>query len=135
MTFIVRTAVLAVLFAPVATPIALAQQASAPAAPAASATWAASVAAEGARLAYRSAFDGYRGFTDQPVESWRKANDDVGRIGGWKAYAREGQGGGGAGGHEPAMPAGHGGMRMGPASPTPAAPAKAPAGHSGHRMP
>ena len=85
MTFIVRTAVLAVLFAPVATPVALAQQASAPA------------AAEGAGLAYRSAFDGYRGFTDQPVGSWRKANDDVGRIGGWKAYAREGQGGGAAG--------------------------------------
>ena len=129
MTSIVRTAVLAVLFAPVATPVALAQQACAPAAPAASA------AAEGAGLAYRSAFDGYRGFTDQPVESWRKANDDVGRIGGWKAYAREGQGGGAAGGHEPAMPAGHGGMRTGPAAPTPAAPAKAPAGHSGHRMP
>ena len=123
MTSIVRTAVLAVLFAPVATPVALAQQASAPA------------AAEGPRPAYRSAFDGYRGFTDQPVGSWRKANDGVGRIGGWKAYARESQGGGAAGGHEPAMPAGHGGMRTEPASPTPAAPARAPAGHSGHRMP
>ena len=126
MTSIVRTAVLAVLFAPAATPVALAQQASAPAAPA---------AAAGARPAYRSAFDGYRGFTDQPVESWRKANDDVGRIGGWKAYARESQGDGAAGGHEPAMPAGHGGMRMGPAAPAPAATPKAPAGHSGHRMP
>ena len=123
MTFIVRTAVLAVLFASVATPAALAQQASAPA------------AAEGAGSAYRSAFDGYRGFTDQPVESWRKANDDVGRFGGWKAYAREGQGGGDVGGREPAMPAGHGGMRMGTVAPTPAAPPKAPAGHSGHRMP
>ncbi|MEP7207032.1 MAG: hypothetical protein ABI920_08835 [Casimicrobiaceae bacterium] len=39
--------------------------------------------------AYTSAFDGYRGFADQPVESWRAANDLVGRIGGWQAYARE----------------------------------------------
>ena len=92
-------------------------------------------AAEGAGSAYRSAFDGYRGFTDQPVQSWRKANDDVGRIGGWKAYAREGQGGGAVGGPQPAIPIGHGGMRMGTAAPIPAAPAKAPAGHSGHRMP
>ena len=129
MTFIVRTAVLAVLFAAVATPVALAQQASVPATPAAPA------AVAGAGSAYRSAFDGYRGFTDQPVGSWRKANDDVGRIGGWKAYARESQDGGAAGGHEPAMPAGHGGMRTEAPSPTPAAPAKAPAGHSGHRMP
>ena len=101
MTFIVRTAVLAVLFAPAATPVALAQQASASATPATPAT------AAGTGSAYRSAVDGYLGFTDQPVGSWRKANDDVGRIGG---------------------------MRTEP-SPTPAAPAKAPAGHSGHRMP
>ena len=124
-----RTAVLTVLFATVAMPVALAQQASALAAPVVP------TAAEGAGLAYRSAFDGYRGFTDQPVGSWRKANDDVGRIGGWKAYARERQGGDAAGGHEPAMPAGHDAMRMGTAAPTPAALPKAPAGHSGHRMP
>lgn len=42
--------------------------------------------------AYRSAFAGYRPFTDQPVGSWRGANDVVGRIGGWQAYAREGAG-------------------------------------------
>ena len=130
MTFIVRTAVLAaVLLAPVATPAALAQQASALAAPVVPA------AAEGTGLAYRSAFEGYRGFTDQPLGFWRKANDDVGRIGGWKAYAGEGQGGAAASGHEPATPTGHDAMRMGTAAPTPAAPAKAPAGHSGHRMP
>ena len=40
---------------------------------------------------YRSVFDGYRAFTDQPVLSWRESNDLVGRIGGWKAYAREAQ--------------------------------------------
>lgn len=58
-----------------------------PAAPALSAS-----SATGAST-YRSAFDGYRPFNDQPVGSWRQANDLVGRIGGWEAYAREGQGG------------------------------------------
>jgi hypothetical protein len=38
---------------------------------------------------YRSAFDGYRGFEDAPPVPWREANDNVGRIGGWRAYARE----------------------------------------------
>ena len=42
---------------------------------------------------YRSAFDGYRPFADQPVTSWRQSNELVGQIGGWQAYAREGQGG------------------------------------------
>jgi hypothetical protein len=40
---------------------------------------------------YRSAFEGYRAFTDEPVRPWRETNDAVGRIGGWKAYARETQ--------------------------------------------
>src|SRR5437016_1102063 len=44
------------------------------------------------QLAYRSVFEGYRSFSEQPVVSWREANDLVGRIGGWQAYAREGQG-------------------------------------------
>lgn len=42
---------------------------------------------------YRSAFEGYRPFADEPVRSWRETNDTVGRIGGWKAYAREAQSG------------------------------------------
>jgi hypothetical protein len=37
----------------------------------------------------RSAFEGYRRFADEPVADWRTANDRVGRIGGWQAYARE----------------------------------------------
>lgn len=41
---------------------------------------------------HRSAFDGYRRFDDQKVQSWREANDQVGRIGGWRAYARESAG-------------------------------------------
>lgn len=38
---------------------------------------------------YRSPLAGYRALRDQPVGSWREANDTVGRIGGWRAYARE----------------------------------------------
>jgi hypothetical protein len=38
---------------------------------------------------YRSAFTGYRPFADQPVGSWRAANDAVREAGGWRAYGRE----------------------------------------------
>lgn len=54
-----------------------------------------------APLQYRSAFDGYRRFADEPVRSWIESNETVGRIGGWKAYARE-AGAAGAGGEDPA---------------------------------
>lgn len=42
-----------------------------------------------APLVYQSPFSGYRSFADGPVGSWRAVNDEVGRIGGWKVYARE----------------------------------------------
>ena len=45
-----------------------------------------------ASSAYRSAFAGYRVFSEQSLTPWRQANDAVGQIGGWQAYAREGQG-------------------------------------------
>jgi hypothetical protein len=41
---------------------------------------------------YRSVFDDYRSFAEQPLAPWRASNDTVGRIGGWRAYARESQG-------------------------------------------
>lgn len=41
--------------------------------------------------AYRSPFAGYRPLGDEAVGSWRAANDEVGRIGGWREYAREAQ--------------------------------------------
>ena len=90
-------------------------------------------------MVYRSAFDGYKGLTDQPVQSWRESNDTVGRIGGWQSYSREGQGGPMAGSAPSSetkgmstmpgmseMPAGHGGMKM-PSTGSGAAPAVAPA--------
>lgn len=40
-------------------------------------------------LDYRSPLADYRGAEEQSVESWRDANDTVGRIGGWRTYARE----------------------------------------------
>lgn len=58
---------------------------------------------------YRSTFDGYRNHADQPVGSWREANDRVGRIGGWRAYALEAQGGAAAsapGDRRPEAPSG-----------------------------
>lgn len=39
--------------------------------------------------AYRPVFGGYQPYTDQAVGNWREANDAVGRIGGWREYARE----------------------------------------------
>ena len=98
------------------------------------ATAATAASAPASPMAYRSAFDGYKGLTDQPVQSWRESNDTVGRIGGWQSYAREGQGGPTAGSappsegkgttNMPGMPAGHGGMstpapRSGSATPMP----------------
>ncbi len=42
-------------------------------------------------LPYRSAFEGYQPFADQKVAPWQESNDTVGRIGGWRAYAKEAQ--------------------------------------------
>lgn len=83
---------------------------------------------------YRSAFDGYRPYKEQAVGSWREANDLVGRIGGWQAYARESAGGPPAdaasaptGHNMPGIPAGHGGMTAQPptgGTPAPMSPAQ-----------
>lgn len=51
---------------------------------------------------FRSALDGYQPFTDEKPAPWKESNDTVGRIGGWKAYAREAQG---AGAETPVKPA------------------------------
>ena len=40
-------------------------------------------------LRYETPFVNYRSYQEIPVASWREANDEVARIGGWKAYARE----------------------------------------------
>jgi hypothetical protein len=40
---------------------------------------------------YRSALSGYRSAASTPASAieWKQANDEVARIGGWRAYARE----------------------------------------------
>lgn len=74
-----------------------------------------------AKQAYRSAFEGYKGHAEQPVGSWQKANDVVGCIGGWRAYARETQGEVQPGGKEP-QPTGHPGMPKSSAATSPVSP-------------
>lgn len=40
-------------------------------------------------LEFRSAFEGYKPYTDEKTIDWKRANDNVGKIGGWREYARE----------------------------------------------
>jgi len=40
-------------------------------------------------LVFHSALQNYRPYSEQPIQVWRESNDNVGRIGGWRAYARE----------------------------------------------
>ena len=81
---------------------------------------------------HESAFTQYRRLSDVPVGSWRDANDTVGRIGGWRTYAREARTPEAA-----APPAGAASTpSVMPAQPgSRAEPAKAmPPGHDGHKM-
>lgn len=81
-------------------------------------------------FAYRSAFESYQAFSEEKVQSWKQANDTVGRIGGWRVYAKEA-----AGAPAPAEDAKDQDAKA-PASqaePKPAAEAvKPPAGHGHH---
>lgn len=65
-------------------------------------------------LAYRSPFEGYRPHRDITPGPWRAMNDEVARIGGWKAYAREA--------HEAATTKAPSEGRAAPAAPATAAP-------------
>ena len=40
---------------------------------------------------FRSSFEGYQPYTEEKIINWKEANDRVGRIGGWRAYAKEAQ--------------------------------------------
>jgi len=46
-------------------------------------------AASAVGLTYRSALENYQPYSAQQVLPWRESNDNVGRIGGWRAYAKE----------------------------------------------
>ena len=74
----------AVLLAPLWTNTAIGQTASTGSPPAAA------IQATGNPPAtYRSAFENYQPYTDEKVVNWQEANDNTGRIGGWRAYAKE----------------------------------------------
>ena len=40
-------------------------------------------------LEYRSVFEGYKPYTEEKIIDWKRANDNVGKIGGWREYAKE----------------------------------------------
>lgn len=80
-------------------------------------------------VVFRSTLTQYQRHTEQPVGSWKEANETVNRIGGWRAYAREA-----SQPESPAAPA----VPASPASaPAPAKPVAAPpaatGGHAGHK--
>jgi hypothetical protein len=37
-------------------------------------------------------FEHYQAWRDETLQDWREANDQVGKIGGWRSYLREAQG-------------------------------------------
>jgi hypothetical protein len=69
----------AAIAALIAAPMALAAPRPDPADPAASAP----------KLQHRSALADYKRHADLPPADWKGANQNVERIGGWRAYARE----------------------------------------------
>lgn len=44
------------------------------------------------RLSFESVFKDYQPFSDEKPVPWKAANDTVGQIGGWRAYARQARG-------------------------------------------
>jgi hypothetical protein len=42
-------------------------------------------------ISYASPIADYQPYVDEKIVSWKAANDQVGQIGGWRAYAKEAQ--------------------------------------------
>ena len=42
-------------------------------------------------VSYASPITDYQSFVDEKVTPWKASNDNVGQIGGWRAYAKEAQ--------------------------------------------
>jgi hypothetical protein len=66
------------------------------------------VAAETAAPTPNAPFENYQGWRDEPLQDWRRVNERVGEIGGWRTYLREAQPEGGAGQDAPGHPGHHG---------------------------
>lgn len=76
---------------------------------------------------YRSAFEGYKSYTDEKTGNWVEANDTVGKIGGWRVYAKEARQPDAAAGNAASTATGQGGKDAKPE------PAKSmPGSHMGH---
>ena len=75
--------------------------------------------------AFRSAFENYQPHTNEKIISWKEANDNTGRIGGWRAYAKEAELPAQEPAQAPQQPA------VGPIN----APAPKPDPHAGHGKP
>lgn len=73
-------------------------------------------------LSHDSVLGRYKRFEEPPVLPWREANDTVGRIGGWKAYAQE-------------KPAGTATQKAAPVAAAPPSATPAQSGHQGHHTP
>jgi hypothetical protein len=75
-------------------------------------------------LVFQSPFARYQAFVEQQVGSWKETNDAVGRIGGWRVYAREAREPESGSAAQPAT-----------AKPVPGGPTRpAPGSHGDHRM-
>jgi hypothetical protein len=76
-----------------------------------------------ASLGFRSSFEHYKPYRDEKPGAWKASNDEVGRIGGWRAYLKEA--------NEPDAPAA---PSRAPSSLPPQAPppARSPLPHAGH---
>ena len=76
-------------------------------------------------LVYRSMFEGYRPNAEAALGAWKDANDNVGRVGGWRVYARQAR--------QPEAPEAATAADI-PASGAATQPAAMPpAGHTGHK--
>ena len=83
-------------------------------------------------LTYRSAFADYRRLGDEALIPWKHANDEVGRIGGWRVYAKEASepAQGSASPNATPKPAA---VDKSPAAPPPKTESSAPSGHGQHK--
>lgn len=76
------------------------------------------------QLQYFSVFTRYRSFREQPLSSWKETNDTVGKIGGWRFYARDAQ--------QPGTGASADGAESDAEKKQPSGPIERPDQHSGH---
>lgn len=77
-------------------------------------------------MVHESSFAHYRKFSEEKPIAWREANDTVGRIGGWRTYAREAR--------QPEPATAPASAPNASSAAEPAKPATMPAGQGGHKM-